>query len=129
MAETLVPEITDAEARKALGEAVRAVLERWGLPEPVQAGLLGLSRMADLTPAEAPLGDHDLWERIGHLLAIVRALRAAYPYRPQFRDRWIAEPHERLGGRTPLEVMLAGGVEGVREVRGVAESEVDTGEG
>lgn len=125
MGETRLHEFTDPEARKALGEVVRAEMERWGLPDLVQASLLGIAHPADLTSAAVPPEDRALWERIGHLLAIARALKAAYPYRPGLRDRWLMEPHGRLGGRTPLEAMLAGGMEGIREVRDVAESEVD----
>jgi hypothetical protein len=124
MPKTLVPELTDPESRKALAEAVTAVLRRWGLTPTDQSTLLGLKQPRELEPEEALPEDPALMERVGHLLAIERALRRLYPYQERQRDRWITTPEPRLARKAPLEAMLARGIEGIRTVRELLESRV-----
>ncbi len=117
MSETLLPQIEDPEARKALMEAVLALFDRWKLSERERLHLLGFSRMP-LPKAGEPLPQNQLpMERIGHLLAIDRALHALYAEQPELCDQWIAMYPVALDGRRPLDLMLAEGVEGMRKVR------------
>jgi len=123
---TLVPELRDADSRKALAEVVSALLGRWQLTAADRLALLGLEGRAEPKPGEALPDNPALLERAGHLLAIDRALARLYPYQPGLRDRWVSLAEPRLAGRRPLDVMLAGGIEGIRAVRDLVESRTGT---
>jgi len=120
MTRTRIPELREAASRKALSEVVSALLERWQLDEKDQLALLGLTDGSELASYRqgAPLGkDRELLERVGHLLAIDRALQAIYPLAPEMRDGWIKMKDFSLGNKTPLEVVQLQGVNGLRQVR------------
>ena len=122
---TLVPELRDPEARQALAEVILALFKRWELHEFNQALLLGLAEMTKLRQGEPLPDDVAVLARVGHLLAIDRALLKLYPYQPDMRDRWISSPQPRLGGRAPLELMLVGGLRAIKAVRALVESDVE----
>ncbi len=125
MRKTFVPELRDPEARKALVEAVAALLDRWQLGDDDRVVLLGLSNRVELAgylQGEREAADPDLLARIGHLLAIDRALRKKYPYRPGRRDQWIKTPDPGLANRSPLAVVRALGMEGLHAIRDRAET-------
>lgn len=123
--ETLVPELKDPETRKALAEVILAQFKRWDLHEVNQAMLLGLAEMTELRQGEPLPDDSMVLERVGHLLAIDRALSKLYPSQPNSRDRWISTPQPHLGARAPLELMLVGGIQAIKEVRAMVESDVE----
>ena len=117
MGRTLVSGLHEPEARLALAQALGPLFSAWELEAGTRSALLGLPEGA-LPGPDAPLPDEPrVLERAGELLAIGRLLQRLYPYRPERRDRWIAEPEEAFGGRTPLAVMLAEGREGIAKVR------------
>lgn len=120
MPETLVPQLQEPEARRALGEALQALFDEWALDPGERAALLASS---DLGPGAPLPRDADVLERAGHLLAIGRALRRAYPYQPRLRGGWVSLAEPTLGGASPLQLMLADGLEGIRRVRELIESE------
>ena len=68
--------------------------------------------------------DQVVLERIGHLLAIDRTLETLYPYTPRSRNRWISTPLAKFNEKSPLEIMLAEGIEGIKRIRRYIESEV-----
>lgn len=121
MPETLIPQLKDPEARQALLEAIVAVLERWEVPEKKQAELLGLPDIASLKSEKPIPDDTSITERMGHLLAIDRALWKIFPYGSASHDRWISTPDDKLGKKSPLEYMLAEGAEGISHVRDLLE--------
>lgn len=123
--ETLVPELREPEARQALAEVILAQFERWDLHEINQSVLLGLAEITELRQGKPLPDDPIVLERVGHLLAIDRALSKLFPYQPNSRDRWISSPQPRLGGRAPLELMLVGGLQAIKEVRAMVESDVE----
>ena len=117
---TRLPEMHDPEGRKALSEVVMALFERWRVGEEDQLVMLGLSGRSDLEAYKqgAPFkANPDLLERIGHLLAIDRALKQAYPAIPEFRNQWIKIRDVGLDQQSPLEVIRCQGMEGLRKVR------------
>lgn len=121
MPQTLLPQLEDPEARKAVAEAVMALLARWGLHEVNQARLLGLPTVFELKRKIVD-ADSQTMERIGYLLAIDRALLKRFPYEPGKRDRWVFTANEHLDGLTPLSLMLEKQVKGLIVVRALAES-------
>lgn len=121
MLKTWLPEVKDMETRRALTVAVLALFASWQLHEVNQAELLGLRDISGLRTGEPLPEDAEVLERAGHLLAIGRALRKAYPKQLSKRTNWISSPHEKLFGATPLQYMLAGDVETIRRIRTLAE--------
>jgi hypothetical protein len=120
MNETLVPHLKGEQARKALAEAVTALFDRWHLSQADQLILLGL------TDSEALVGyrqgmplpdDPDLLVRVGHLLAIYRALQEIYGRDPVLCDWWMLAKDFLLGNRSPLEVVRKEGLEGLKVIR------------
>lgn len=120
MNETLLPGMKGEQARKALAEAVIVIFDRWQLTEADQATLLGLTDPTDVVRYREgmPLPeDPDLLERVGHLLAIYRALQRIYGRDPVLCDRWILAQDLLLGHRSPLEVVRLEGLEGLKAIR------------
>ncbi len=116
MPRTLVPELKTSESRKALADALRGILDSWHVHEVNQAALLGIPNVSRLKRGE-PLPDDPLvLERAGHLSAIYRVLKKRYPYQPKRREQWINLEEDRFNGKTPLEYMLAEGLEGIKHV-------------
>lgn len=118
--ETRVPHLKEEHARKALAEAVTALFDRWQLTEADQLTLLGLTDPEDLVRYREgmPLQDDpDLLERVGHLLAIYRALQEIYGRDPILCDRWMLAKDFLLGNRSPLEVVRKEGLEGLKAIR------------
>jgi hypothetical protein len=58
----------------------------------------------------------DTWIRARLLLALNDALRQVFPHSGASADLWVTTPRAKLGHRTPLEIMLAGGLDGIRRV-------------
>ena len=116
MQDTLLPQLEDPEARKAVAEAVLALFNRWNLHEVNQARLLGIPTVIELKRKIVD-ADTDTMERIGYLLAIDRALLKHYPLESRERDRWIFTANEHLHGLTPLSVMLEKGIAGLVVVK------------
>ena len=120
MNETLIPNLNGEQARKALAEVVTVMFDRWQLTEVDQATLLGLTDPADVVRYREgmPLPDDpDLLERVGHLLAIYRALQRIYGRDPVLCNRWILAKDLLLGYRSPLEVVRLEGLEGLKAIR------------
>lgn len=123
MHETLIPQITDPDARKAIFEALMALFDRWHLHTLNQVQLLGLVDGSNfLVDRELP-DDPAVLERVGHLLAIDRALLKLHPYSETFRDHWIDRPEPAFDGISPLEIMLTNGSDGIKKVRELVESQ------
>jgi hypothetical protein len=121
MQKTWLPELKDAESRHALAVAVLALFASWKLHEVNQAALLGMRDISGLRNGEPLPEDPEVMERAGHLLAIGRALRRAFPNQLSQRTDWISTSHEKLFGATPLQYLLAGDVETFRQIRALAE--------
>ena len=122
MSETLLPQLQDPESRKAVIEVVLAMLNRWGINEVNQAELLGVAKLSDLQASELPSDDISVFEHIGQLLAIDRALAKRYPKQPVRHDRWVIEPQTQLDDQMPLAIMLEQGIEGIKHIRHILES-------
>ena len=71
----------------------------------------------DWTTAGIARPNSDQLTRIGHLLGIYADLHALHA--GELADAWVSRPntHPMFAGRTPLAVMVAGGVAAMAEVR------------
>ena len=126
MPKTLLPEVETLETRQALAEALLALFDEWQLHEVNQATLIGLLDIAELRSGEPLPANREVLECIGHILAIGRALLKAFPYKTKQRHQWINNPHPKLDYATPLQYMLRGGANAIREMRELAEHEPHT---
>lgn len=123
MAETLLPQLQDEESRKAVIEAVLALLNRWNINETDQAKILGVTELADLQTTELLPDRTSVFNRIGYVLAIERELSQVFPYQPTKHDRWVIEPQEKLDGKTPMAIMLDQGIYGMKYLIQILKSE------
>ena len=102
-----------------------AICDLYGVTDPDRPTLLGAPSEATYRDwvgrarADEPLPlPTDALSRISGLLGIHRALHDLFPVREEART-WLHGRHrgERFGGRSPLELMVSDGVDGVFEVR------------
>jgi len=110
------------EERAALTRKVLAVLSRWGVEPMDQCRLLGLPapdagrRYRRLRMGEALTDSRDIWERVALLLRLENALGQVFPHSALSADLWVTTPYLKLGNRTPLDLMLEGGLDAIRQV-------------
>lgn len=108
--------------RHELTFLVIQILDGWGLTGDDQIRLLGLpegtrSRVLQRhrKGQELPL-DPGMMERIQLIVAIERALQSMFPHNPDLGRYWITSDNVRMGGETPLFVMLEQGLPGMRGI-------------
>ena len=105
-----------------LSEALR-ILDRWRVDHAAQLGLLGMpddmhprmlrrARNGDSTLSE----DSDLLTRIRSIFEIHNTLEKMFPHNLQMADYWVTTPNRQLQERSPLELMLANGLDGMQTV-------------
>ena len=114
--------LRERTSRERLARMAVALLDHWRLPPAEQAALLGLSPQSRSTVARyrrgEPLADNaDLLARVGHLLAIHKALRIAFPHDLDLAYRWVSTPNRRFNGAAPFELMKRHGFEGILAIR------------
>lgn len=117
-----VVDLHDKNSRSALAQMATRLFEHWLLNPAQQAALLGLSSDSRTSVARYkkgyPLADNvDLIRRVGHLLGIHKSLRILFPYDRDLAYQWVTRPHAVFEGKTPLDVMIAHGYEGILAVR------------
>lgn len=112
------PEIT------LLTRQVLQQLEHWELSPEQAVVLLGLTN--EIKPRQlqsyrtglkvlAQTPEH--LERMGHIIGIGEALRTTYPFSVAMQMKWLHQVHRRFAGKTPLEIMLQEGLDGLLKVR------------
>lgn len=101
--------------------AVLRVLTRWGVPQAQQVQLLGFSgrdlRRAQRGTLPATLSPEQQ-ARLRLVAGILAALLTLYGRDP---GGWLTRPNDRdpFGGRSPLTVLLTGGLPGLRATFGL----------
>lgn len=120
MQRTFLPGIRDDEALDALSETIVGVLDQWGIQDPERHQLLGTEQCSESDSARL-INEPGMLERVGHLLAIDRALGKEDSATHRLAAWWMRTPHPALSGKSPLEVMLSEGVRGMKTVRAILE--------
>lgn len=115
--------ITDEEAAAAFRAALN-LFRLWGVTDDQAATLLDLPRRAFARWMAGELGriSRDGKARLSNLMGIHKALKII------FRDpargyAWIKAPNEAFGGRSALDVMLAGELTDLMRVRRYLDAE------
>jgi hypothetical protein len=110
------------DERVALTRKTLSMLAGWGVEPMDQCRLLGLpekdaGRRFRRHRLGAPLADDpDVWQRVALLLSLNNAVNHLFPHSSLAADLWITTPRAKFGNKTPLDVMLAGGIQGIRRV-------------
>lgn len=112
------------DERAALAGSVMRLLDSWKITSHDQVRLLGLAdktkpRVLARYRQGTPLPEGgQVTVRAHFLLNIGRALDTSFPHNPDLAAYWVITPSRVFGHRTPLEVMLARGLEGIECIHG-----------
>lgn len=118
-------DMTDLSSEELLQftRTTMSVVDSWKLDGEQIVEVLGLagkvkprhlSRYREDTPFPE---DPDVMARANHVLHIAEALVTAYPRNAPMRKLWMGKPQRRFRSRTPLQVILQKGREGLSMVR------------
>lgn len=103
--------------------SVMHILDEWEISNEGIIRLLGMPEDTRLRQLEkfrhkTPFpDDKELWRRLEHVIGIADALRTTYPLNAQVGILWLHKPHRRFRGRTPIQIMVEGGLNGMHRVR------------
>jgi hypothetical protein len=117
-----MPSRLPTEEKVALTRKVLQVLANWKLEPMDQCELLGLptthagQNFRRLRMGASLPDDTEIWTRVALLLRLDNAVRQVFPHSALSADLWVTSPNPRCSHQTPLAVMLAGGLEGIRQV-------------
>lgn len=109
--------------RLMLTRGVMQLLADWQLQVTEQITLLDLPketsfRMLQRYHTNTPLPEEPhIMERVEHLLNIGDILLTTYPHNARMGAQWLHTPQRRFQRRTPLQVMISGGLNGLIEIR------------
>jgi uncharacterized protein (DUF2384 family) len=107
--------------RQSLARETMRILDDWHIPPELQVILLGLPentkprmlnryRVGDDVFAE----DEETLRRLSCIINISQALNSAFPHNPDMANYWATSPSRFLGDRTPLDIMVSEGLEGMQ---------------
>ncbi|NTW20969.1 MAG: DUF2384 domain-containing protein [Nostocales cyanobacterium W4_Combined_metabat2_030] len=105
-----LPDQVDIHSRKgrlALTKMVIKLFSLWKITTADQAILLNrsLSTIRRYRNGGCFVNDSNMFDRVGYLLSIHKALRMLYPYDRDLVYRWVTAQNTAFGGQTALEVM------------------------
>ena len=104
-----------------LSETLR-ILDRWRIEHSAQLRLLGLPDMHPRMLKRVRRGegqveeDQEQLQRIRSIFTIHNALQTMFPHNGSMADYWVTTPNLHLQERSPLDIMLAHGHEGMQTV-------------
>ena len=117
MPETWLHLLQDPLTRELVIKSIYELFKRWHIHPLNQAELLGLSDMSELEHYVSAGKESEVFERIGHLLAIDRVLVMLFPCQASSRNQWIWQEQAQLRNITPMALMLRQGVDGMKLIR------------
>lgn len=104
-----------------LSEALR-ILDKWRIEHSAQLQLLDLPDMHPRMLNRVRRGDgsvdedHNLLQRIRSIFEINNTLNTLYPHNGDMANYWVTTPNLHLQERSPLDIMLAHGHDGMQTV-------------
>jgi len=113
---------SDAALREQMTRSVMATLQGWGLSGDAQRMLLGLPadmrarKMNQFRSGQALPDEPEVLLRAQLILQIGNAVASLFPHNLSVANYWITTQNRHFGQRTPLDVMLDGGVEAMERV-------------
>lgn len=109
--------------RKQQTRMIMQLFDHWNLTYKQQAIALGLSPNTGTSISKYKNGEQylpllrDIQDRIGHLLAIHKYLRRAYPFNKELAYRWITTPNADFNHQCPFDVIDREGYMGLVSIR------------
>ena len=110
----------EIDQQKDITKTLLSLFNSWDLDAKDQIALLGLpaeTKPRTLNQYRAgmaiPEGEQFL-PRAHYLLAISNAVDSIFPHNSAAANFWVTTPSEYFGNKTPLDIMLLNGVEGMR---------------
>ncbi len=106
-----------------LTQSIMSILDNWGLAGehilsvlnlPKNVRVRALRRYRENTPFP---DDSKVYERLEHIIGIADALRTSYPHNPAMGTLWMRQNNKRFNDRSPLELIVTDGLQGLLEVR------------
>ncbi len=122
--------LTD-EQRQQQTQMMMQLFRHWQLTNAECSILLGLSpntatSINNYNTGKASLPKcRDIQDRVGHLFAIHRYLKQAYPYNEDLAYSWIKSRNADFRGFTPLQIINKEGFEGLLRIRHYLESNME----
>lgn len=119
--------LTDKQ-RQQQTQMIMQLFKHWELTNAECAIVLGLSPNTATSIHNYNTGRsfvptyRDIQDRIGHLFAIHRYLKHAYPHNEDLAYLWIKSPNKDFQGFTPLQIINKDGFEGLLKIRYYLES-------
>lgn len=113
----------DTEDKLALTRTTMAVLDEWELSGEETLKMLALENqvrsrhLVKFREDNSFPEEEETWRRVDHILHIAEALLTTFPTNPRMGKMWLNKPHRRFRQRTPLQLMLTTGREGLSRVR------------
>jgi hypothetical protein len=113
--------LESADSRKGLATLAIRLFHLWNLSTADQLELLGLSpksraMLSKYARGESLPATRDMYDRVGWLLAIHKALRLLYPKNEDIRYSWVTKRNAAFGNLAPLDVMKEQGIIGIARV-------------
>ena len=113
--------LESADSRKGLATLVIKLFHLWELNTSDQLDLLGLSPKSRAMLSKYARGDalpatRDMFDRVGWLLSIHKALRLLYPRNEDIRYSWVNRRNAAFDNLAPLDVMKEQGIIGIARV-------------
>ena len=115
--------VLNPEEKGQLASMIIELLDQWAVETEDQILVLSLPEKTPLRAIRKyrkctpfPEGDQ-IMERVEHIIGIAEALRTTYPRNSQMGSQWMNKPHKRFAGKTPVQLMVEGGLKGVIQVR------------
>lgn len=111
------------EEKIEITRAVMIILDEWEISSEAKIHLLGLpegtrNRQLEKYRHTTPFPEEgEVWRRLEHVIGIADALRTTFPLNARVGVLWLHKPHRRFRGRSPLQVMVEGGLNGFHRVR------------
>lgn len=110
------------ESRVKIAKMILVLFEHWQLTQVEQLNLLGMSDQSRSSLDKYKKGEkpfpknRDLFDRVGYLLAIHKALRLLYPQNSEIRYSWVNRRNKAFDNYSPLEIIQNQGILGFARV-------------
>lgn len=111
----------DQQRRTQLAQTVLSVLSGWDVAPDAQCALLGMPEGTKARKLNqfrgSPFPEDDaMLLRAHYILSIQNAVESMYPHNTEVGNYWVTTPNPFFNERTPLQVMLERGIEGMETV-------------
>lgn len=105
-----------------LAVAMMELFDNWRLGSEERLNLLGLQgkvrgrHLSRFREGEPLPNEEEILIRARRMLLISDSLSTSFPHNAAMANYWISTPNRTFAPRTPLQVMLEEGLEGIRKV-------------